>query len=88
MDSLNLLSTVCVFDQAIHPKAVEIKWKEKEKLKNCLIMMGIFYLIMVYMHILSKRFKDAGLRDVLIQSSFIAEHCVGKCIIEESEYID
>ena len=68
VDSLNLLSILCVFDQTIYSEAIEIKWKEKEKLKNCLIMMGIFHLIMVYIHILSKRFKDAGLRDVLIQN--------------------
>ena len=29
VDSLNLLSIVCAFDQAIYSKAVEIKWKEK-----------------------------------------------------------
>ena len=40
--------------------------------------MGMFHMLMMYMHILSKRFSDAGVRDVLIQSSVIAEGSVDK----------
>ena len=43
-------------------------------------MMCIFHLIMVNMHILSKRFKDAGLRDVLIHSSVIAEGSIERAL--------
>ena len=35
--------------------------------------MGMFHTIMMYMHILSKRFSDAALHDALIQSGTIAE---------------
>ena len=35
-------------------------------------MMGIFHMLMMFMHILSKSFSTAGLRDVLIQSGAIA----------------
>ena len=80
MDSLKLLSIVCVFDQAIYSKAIEIKWKQKEKFQNCVIMMGVFHMIMVYMHILSKRFADAGLKGALIQSSIIAEGSVDRAL--------
>ena len=68
IESLRLVSIVCVFDQAIYSKAVEITWKEKEKIQNCVLMMGLFHMLMMFMHILNKRFADAGLRDVLIQS--------------------
>ena len=37
-------------------------------------------MLMMYMHILSKRFSDAGVHDVLIQSSVIAEGSVGKAL--------
>ena len=47
-----------------------------EKFKCCVLMMGIFHLLMVYMSILNKRFGDAGLRDALVQSSIIAEGSV------------
>ena len=33
----------------------------------------MFHLIMVYMSILNKRFGSAGMRDVLVQSSIVAE---------------
>lgn len=80
-ESLRLASIVCVFDQAIYSKAVEIKWKECNKFKNCVIMMGLFHMLMMYMHILSKRFSDAGLRDVLIQSNVIVEGSVDKALV-------
>lgn len=76
MSSLKLVSIVCVFDQAIYCKACEIKWKEPEKFKNCVLMMGMFHMLMTYMHILSKRFADAGLKDALIQSAVVAEGSV------------
>ena len=42
--------------------------------------MGMFHMIMTYMHILQKRFADAGLRDALIQSSLIAEGSVDSAL--------
>ena len=80
IDSLKLTSIVCIFDQAIYSKAIEIKWKEKEKFNCCVLMMGIFHTLMMFMHILSKRFSSAGLRDVLIQSVVIAEGSVDKAL--------
>ena len=62
---------VCVFDQAIFAKAAKIKWKSPELFQDVIIMFGTFHLIMMYMGILSKRFQDAGLFDVLVQSSVL-----------------
>ena len=75
-EALHLDAIVCAFDQAIYSKACEIKWREPEKFKCCMLMMGIFHLLMVYMSILNKRFGYAGLRDVLLQSFIIAEGSV------------
>ena len=80
IESLKLNTLVCVFDQAIYSKAIEIKWKEKKKFNNVVLMMGMFHMLMMYMHILSKRFSDAGLRDILIQSGTIAEGSVDKAL--------
>ena len=61
--SLNLKSIVCVFDQAIYSKAIKLRWKEQEKFNSLVVlMMGMFHMLMMYMHILSKRFFDAGVR--------------------------
>jgi hypothetical protein len=43
-------------------------------------MMGMFHMIMTYMHILQKRFAAAGLRDALIQSAVIAEGSVDSAL--------
>ena len=76
VNSLHLVSIVCVFDQAIYSKACEIKWKEPFKFRCCVLMMGVLHLLMVYMSILNKRFSDAGLKDALIHSSIVAEGSV------------
>ena len=76
VEALHLDATVCVFDQAIYNKAWEIKWREPEIFKCCVLMMGIFHLLMIHMSILNKRFGNAGLRDALVQSSIIAEGSV------------
>ena len=81
VECLKLSSVVCVFDQAIYSKAIEIKWKEKEKFTNTKLMMGMFHKIMMYMHILSESFYDAGLYDVLIQNSTTAEGSIVKALI-------
>ena len=71
-ESLKLSGIVCVFDQSIFAKAMEIKWRDPSKYKSCIPLLGTFH-TMIYMNKISKRFKDAGLRDVLIQSGAIAE---------------
>ena len=80
IESLKLVTLVCVFDQAIYSKAIEIKWKEKQKFGNIVLMMGMFNMLMMYMHILSKRVSDAGIRDILLQSGTIAEGSVEKAL--------
>ena len=80
VNSLTLSSIVCVFDQAIYSKACHIKWKEPDKFKNCVLMMGMFYWLMMFMSVLHKRFADAGLRDTLIQSSIVAEESVDSAL--------
>ena len=67
-DSPKLLSIVCVFDKAISVKAVEIKWKSQEIFRSCVIMLGKFHTLMMYLGIIGKRFGDAGYRDLLVQS--------------------
>ena len=72
-EKLNLPVLICA-------KAAEIKWKNPEKFQNCIIMLGIFHMLMMYLGIIGKRFKDGGLRDVLVQSGIIAEGSVEKTL--------
>ena len=59
VESLKLTSIACVTDQAIYSKAIEIKWKEKQKFNGCVLMMGIVRMLMMLMYILSKRFSGS-----------------------------
>ena len=54
-------------------------------------MLGTFHTIIMFMAVINKRFKDAGLRGLVIQSGLQAEGsvdklCQGKCSKEVSEY--
>ena len=75
-DTLNLQSIVVVFDQALYAKATEIKWKHREQFKDLVLRMGVFHTICTFLSVIGKRFQDAGLRDVIIESGVIAEGSV------------
>lgn len=75
MKSLQLKEIVCVFDQALYAKAAEIMWKH-ERFSNIIIRMGVFHTICNLLSILGKRFQDAGLRDLCVESGVIAEGSV------------
>ena len=74
-ESLQLNSIICMFHQALYAKAAEIVWKH-EKFKNIIIRMGIFHTICNLLSILGKRFQDAGLKDLCVQSGVIVKGSV------------
>ena len=82
--SLDLKSTVVVFDQALYAKATEILWKEEDLMKD-IPRMGVFHTVCTLLSIIGKRFQDAGLRDLLIESGVIAEGSV-EGALEGSKY--
>ncbi|KAI8521965.1 hypothetical protein Bbelb_017190 [Branchiostoma belcheri] len=75
-DHLQLKKIVCVFDQALYAKATEIMWKHKETFEPIIIRMGTFHTSCTLLAIMGKRFQDAGLRDIAIESGVIAEGSV------------
>ena len=75
MESLQLDKIVCVFGQALYAKAAEIVWKH-DKFKNIIIRVGLFHNICNLLSIIGKRFQDAGLRDLCVESGVIAERSV------------
>ena len=69
-----LLDTiVVVMDQALFAKASEIIWKHNECFCNILLWMGTFHTICNALSILGKRFQDACLKDICIESGIVAE---------------
>ena len=76
MELLHIPSIVCVFDQAMYEKAVEVSWRHSERFKNIVFRMGVFHTCCNLMGTIGKRFKDAGLRDMAVESGIIAEGSV------------
>ena len=65
---------VGVFDQALYAKAVEVTWKHPDKFKTTIIIRpGVFHTICTLLAIVGKRFQDAGLRDLCIESGVTAD---------------
>ena len=76
MEQLHLERIVVVMDQALYAKATEIAWKHREKYARIVLRMGTFHTIMTLLAIIGKRFQDAGLRDLCIESGIVAEGSV------------
>lgn len=76
MNSLKLDSIVVVFDQALYAKATEIIWKQPDRFENIIPRLGVFHTLCTMLGIIGKRFQDAGLRDLYIESGVIAEGSV------------
>ena len=70
---LQLPYIICVFDQAIYAKAIELTWKHPHLFKELVIRMGDFHTVSNFMATIGKRFQDAGLRDLAVESDVIAE---------------
>ena len=76
MHSLKLTSITCVFDQAIYCKALEIKSKNSDLYIPIVLRLGKFHTLCTLISIIGKRFQDAGLRDLCIESEVVAEGSV------------
>ena len=75
-NTLKLKSIVLVFDQALCAKAAKVQWKQSEKFKYIVLRMGVFHTACTLLSIIGKRFQDAGLRELCVESGVIAEGSV------------
>lgn len=71
-DSLGQKEVVVVFDQVIYAKAQQIQWRNKTFLDRIIIRLGGFYIILAMLACIGKRFRDAGLENIMIESSIVA----------------
>ena len=70
-----------MFDQALYAKATEVIWKQRDKFLEVIPQMGIFHTLCTLLSIIGKRFQDAGLRDLIIESGVIAQGSVEKVLL-------
>ena len=72
--SLEMTKIVGVFDQAQYAKAADVTCKHPDKFKmTVIIRLGVFLTICTLLAIVGKRFQDAGLWDLCIESGVIAD---------------
>lgn len=74
--ALQLPAIVCVFDQALYAKAAEIVWKHQSDFCSIVLRLGDFHTICNLLATIGKRFQDAGLHDLCVESGIIAEGSV------------
>ena len=84
-DQLGQTDCIVVLDQAIYAKATEIVWSKKEEFKRVVLRLGSFHTACSFLAILGKRFADAGLADILIESNLIASGSVS-AVLEGRHY--
>lgn len=59
---------IIVTDQAIYAKAMEVILHRREEFSNVVLRLGAFHTASTLISIIGKRFKDAGLFDILVES--------------------
>ena len=62
-----------MFDQALYPKATEIKLKHSAQFSAIVLRLGVFPTICTFLAAMGKRFQGAGLRDVCVESGVITD---------------
>ncbi|CAC5416584.1 unnamed protein product [Mytilus coruscus] len=70
-DKLGQRDVVIVFDQAICAKALEIIWQKPVEFERVVLRMGAFHTACAFIAVIGKRFGDAGLGDLLLESGVI-----------------
>ena len=70
-EHLGLVETDVVIDQAIYVKAVEVLENPTHKdLKDFIVLqMGGLSIAMTFLGVIGKRFKDSGLKHLLVESA-------------------
>uniref|UniRef100_A0A0L8IF51 Uncharacterized protein n=1 Tax=Octopus bimaculoides TaxID=37653 RepID=A0A0L8IF51_OCTBM len=99
-DALQQKAVVLVFDQTIYSKAQQIRWVNELYCKRIVIRLGAFHTILPTLACLGKRFGDAGLENIMIESNVVAQGSINsvlggdhynrsiqahKCIVEAME---
>ena len=84
-DQLGQHDVIIVFDQAIYAKALEVLWQNKDQFQRLVVRLGSFHTICAFLAAIGKRFGDAGLADVLMESGIVASGSVAG-VIEGRHY--
>ena len=84
-DQIGQTDAVVVCDLAIYAKTVEIMNKKENELGRIVLRLGAFHFACSFLGIIGKRFRDAGLENILIESDVIAAGSVNG-VLEGKHY--
>lgn len=70
---------------AIYAKALEVLWQNKNQFQRLVVRIGSFHTICAFLAAIGKRFGDAGLADVLVESGIVGSGSVAG-VIEGRHY--
>ena len=66
------LAFIVVFDVPIYIKKLKINWHKEKEMNRVVLRMGAFHMCCTLLAVIGKRFGDAGLSDIIIESAVIA----------------
>ena len=84
-DQLGQQNVIVVFDQAIYAKALEVIWQNQVPFQRFVVRMGSFHMICSFLVAIGKRFGDAGLGDVVMESEIVGSGSVA-AVLEGRHY--
>ena len=84
-DQLNIPTITIVFDMAIYIKAQDIRWADNELLNRTAVRLGEFHTCMTFLSVIGKRFSNAGLMELLVESDVVATGSVN-AVLEGRHY--
>ena len=81
-EKLQLAETDVVLDMAIYAKAVKILMNPQyiDLKKFIVLCLGAFHTMCIFIAVIGKRFCDAGLRDIVIESNLLGESSVDQML--------
>ena len=84
-EKLGLVETDVVLDMAIYSKAVDIFMNPRHfDLKEFIVLrLGAFHTMCIFIAVIGKRFGDAGLRDIVVESNLLGESAVDQMLKEK-----
>ena len=83
--TLHIEEVICVFDQALYAKAAEVIWEQPQHFSQIVLRFSVSHTICTLLTVTGKKFGDAGVRDVAIESGIIAEGSAGS-VLDGKQY--
>ena len=80
-DEIGQRDAIVVMDQAVYAKAAEIVWKHKQRFSRVILRLGAFHTACSFLSVIGKRYGDAGLESLLIESGVVGASAVSAVLL-------